>query len=158
MQHRAIQFALPVTLMVALFALTPAQLCAQSYLINTVYQPPAGHTLSALAVDAAGDIFVGSVNPSGVGEVLRISPSGTVLVVAGGGSSPAFTNGVTATSVSFYNIYSLAVDPAGTTLYIVAAAGPSLNNTALLYVVNTQGLIQSVPNFGDKSLDTPALE
>jgi uncharacterized protein (TIGR03437 family) len=32
-------------------------------------------------------------------------------------------------------------------LYIVAAAGPSLNNTALLYVVNTQGLIQSVPNF-----------
>jgi sugar lactone lactonase YvrE len=72
-----------------------------------------------VAVDAAGEVFVVD---NGNHEVEKISPSGTLAVIAGTGSPGAPTAGI-ATSSDLYNPQGIGVDSAGN-VYI----GDTLNN------------------------------
>ncbi len=72
-----------------------------------------------VAVDAAGDVFVVD---NGNHEVDKISPAGTLAVIAGTGSPGAPTGG-TATSSDLYNPQGIGVDSAGN-VYI----GDTINN------------------------------
>lgn len=71
------------------------------------------HSPKALAVDAAGDVFVSDV---GNHRVRRISAAGVVETVAGDGSE-GFTNGM-GTVARFFGQEGIAVTPDGKTLYV----------------------------------------
>jgi sugar lactone lactonase YvrE len=66
-----------------------------------------------VTLDAAGNLYVADRNNK---RVRKISPSGIISTVAGGGTA-AFTEGATATSVALVNPAGVAVDGAGN-LYI----------------------------------------
>lgn len=66
----------------------------------------------AVAVDAAGNLFVADSPQFGGGRIYRVSPRGIITTVAGGGRSYPGDGGP-ATSSSIYNPRSLAIDAAG---------------------------------------------
>ena len=68
---------------------------------------------SAVAVDAAGNVFVAD---TGNGRIRKIDASGAVTTVAGGGSDSS-TEGIAATSARVNQPTGLAVDPSGSVIY-----------------------------------------
>ncbi len=65
---------------------------------------------TAIAVDAAGDIFVGD---SGNARVRRISASGIITTIAGGGTGQVYFQTAAATATAFSLISGLALDASG---------------------------------------------
>jgi len=112
------------------------------------------NTLVGIAVDAAGDIFVGDSRND---IIRRVSPSGVVSNVAGDGVK-GFSDGVASTA-SFYSPYGVAIDPTGNFLYVadlgnnlirkVTITGYSIDKslpTGLTFD-STTGIISGSPSF-----------
>jgi trimeric autotransporter adhesin len=89
-------------------------------------------------VDATGDIFVGD---SGNARVRRISASGIITTVAGGGSGAVYVEGGAATTAAFIEISGLALDGSGN-LYI------SDSGYDVVRMVSPKGIITAVAGTG----------
>jgi sugar lactone lactonase YvrE len=103
--------------------------------------PATGAQLSGptgIAVDAAGDIFVGD---SGNARVRRISASGIITTVAGSGFGEVYFEGGAATAAAFGAISGLALDTSGN-LYL------SDSVFDMVRMVSPRGIITTVAGTG----------
>jgi uncharacterized protein (TIGR03437 family) len=93
---------------------------------------------TGIAVDAAGDIFVGD---SGNARVRRISASGIITTVAGGGTGMVYVEGGAATSTEFNDISGLALDASGN--LFVSDSGDDV-----VRMVSPKGIVTTVAGTG----------
>jgi sugar lactone lactonase YvrE len=99
-------------------------------------------TISGLAVDSRGNVYVAD---AGAGRIHRVSPSGSITTIAGGGRSPLIVDGKKATSVSFHEVYGVSVDPRGSVYFFDP-------NPDRVVKVNNRGVITTVAG-GGSSVD-----
>jgi hypothetical protein len=92
-----------------------------------------------VAVDAAGNLYIADI---GFGAIRKVSPSGVISTVAGGGTlAGSFGDGGPATSAKLSDPQSIAVDTAGS-LYIAE------EGTNRIREVSTSGTITTVAGPG----------
>jgi sugar lactone lactonase YvrE len=89
-----------------------------------------------VAVDAAGNVYIGDRNNA---RVRKVDASGTITTYAGGGYSGS--EGVPATDAQLNGVYGVAVDPAGT-LYVTDVWNSRVRS------VDTAGIIRTVAGSG----------
>jgi Secretion system C-terminal sorting domain len=91
----------------------------------------------ALATDTSGNVYYGDY---GNGRIVKISPSGVITTVGGGGSTPP-SPGTAATAVSLASIRNLAVDKLGNIYFIRGDQYIwGINTSGVLYHVAGQGI------------------
>jgi RHS repeat-associated protein len=92
----------------------------------------------SVAADGLGNIYIAEEYSR---KVRKVDPSGTIVTVAGNGTSTFRGNGFPATETGFYDIRSIAADKTGN-LYIVCATGNRV------YKVDTGGVVTTVAGSG----------
>jgi trimeric autotransporter adhesin len=100
---------------------------------------------TAVAVDSAGNLFIAD---SSAYRIRRVSPSGIITTVAGGGALPnASADGGPATDAALFFPTGMSIDRAGN-LFIATSSLENGNNTERIRKVSTDGIITTVAGTG----------
>ena len=98
-----------------------------------------------LAPDSSGDVYFTNFFTGTVEEIYRINPSGTISLVAGGGSIYPDVDGTPATAANLSDVSTMAVSRNGAIYF-----GEGLVEG--LRTIDSQGLLQTVAGNGDNEL------
>jgi hypothetical protein len=92
-------------------------------------------TVTSLAVDPTGNLYLAYLDPSETARILKIDPAGNISVIAGGGSLLTDSDGTPAASAVLGNITGLAVNAAGMVYFGEGSAVHKIDSKGLLATV-----------------------